>query len=206
MKRFLPSEYGHNTGSPAVAAAIPAIAAKAKAVEQLAATSVEWTAVITGLFFDWGFNLGFLGPDVKTQTARVFDEGDTPFSTSSLAVIGRTIVKLLTDADAYAASRNAYIYTASHTTTQAELLAAAEKAAGTKFAVTKVDGKKLLAESKEKLKQGDFSAVRSLIQLVAFTKIDGEALTDYRAYGIFNEKFGVTDSDLEEEVAKLTRL
>jgi hypothetical protein len=126
-----------------------------------------------------------------------------PFSSTNLRVIAKSIVKILTDPNAYEDSKNKYVYLASHTTTQAEILAAAEKATGKKFEVTKLDGQKVLAESKEALGKGDFSVIRNLIQAVAFAKINGDNLSDFRGLGIFNEKHGIKDVSLEEDVKAL---
>jgi hypothetical protein len=159
--------------------------------------------VITGLFFDWGFKLGFLGIDAANGKATVWDDGSVPFSTTNLRIIAATIVKLLTDPIAYEDSKNKYIYTASHTTTQAELLEAAEKATGKKFDITTVHGAQVLQEGKEKVQTGDLSGIRNIIQAIAFAKIDGKALTDYREFGIFNDKYGINDISVDEDVKNL---
>jgi hypothetical protein len=140
---------------------------------------------------------------LKTGKATLWDDGSVPFATTNVGIIGETLVKVLTDPAAYEDSKNSYIYLASHTTTQAELFAAAEKATGKKFDVTVINGSQTLEENKEKLSKGDFSSIGPLIQAVAFAKIDGESLTDYRELGIFNEKHGVKDIPLEEDVKRV---
>jgi hypothetical protein len=176
---------------------------KRKFVERIKShPNLTWTAVITGLFFDWGFKRGTI-VDIKNKTATVWDGGDVPFSTTNLVTIGQTLVKLLTDSAAYEDSKNKYIYLASHTTTQNKVIAAAEKATGEKFEVTKVDGAERIAEGKEKLAKGDLSGVRYLIASVAYASNAGDALADYREFGIFNDKHGVKDVSLEEDVKNL---
>jgi hypothetical protein len=163
---------------------------------------LTWTAVITGLFFDWGFKRGTI-VDAKNGTATVWDDGDVPFSTTNLQTIGQTLVKLLTDSAAYEDSKNKYIYLASHTTTQNEVIAAAEKATGKTFEITKIDGAQRVAEGKDKLSKGDLLGIRYLIAGVAFSRIEGDALADYREFGIFNDKHGIKDVSVEEDVKKL---
>lgn len=204
VKRFIPSEFGHNTGSPKLVELIPLFGSKAKFIEQVKAQpSITWTAVITGLFFDWGISNTFIGVDLKAGKATVWDDGSVPFSTTNTALIGKTLVKVLTDPAAYEDSENKYIYLASHTTSQAELVAASEKVLGKKFEVTTINGSQTFEENREKLSKGDFSAVLPLLKAVAFAKIDGAALADFREFGVFNDKHGVKDISLEEDLKRL---
>jgi NmrA-like family len=185
---------------------VPFFKGKRAVVERIEAhPELTWTAVITGLFFDFGFERAATGIDAKTGKAIIWDDGNVPFSTSNLKIIGETLVKLLTDSTAYEDSKNKYIYTASHTTTQNEVLAAAEKATGKKFEVTNVNGAEIVAQNGEKVAKGDLSGIYPLLQALALTKIEGEALSDYRSLGIFNDKHGVKDVPLEEDVKGLVQ-
>jgi hypothetical protein len=205
VKRYIPSEFGHNTASAKVRSVLPIFAGKRKIVELLESkeSQLSWTGIITGLFFDFGFKKGLAGIDLPNNQASVWDAGDVPFSATNVSLIGETIVKLLTDPAAYEDSKNKYIYTASHTLTQKQLLSATEKATGKTFEVTTINGQELVEENKAKIAKGDFSAVLPLIRAIAFVKFDGEALADYRPLGIFNEKYGVKDVSLEEDVKNL---
>lgn len=210
VKRFLPSEFGLNTASAQLLAVVPPFRVRAELIDNLkakqaAGSPIEWTAVVTGLFLDWGLRTGFLDVNVEQRTAQLWDDGDVPFTVSNLTIVARTVVKLLTDAAAYEASRNAYIYTGSVTTTQKELLAATEKATNAKFEVTSIESQKLIAESTTKLAGGDYTAVIPLVKAVAFARYQGEALTDLRKYGLFNEKFGIKDDLTEENVATVVK-
>jgi len=205
VSRYIPSEFGHNTNNDKVRAIVPLFNSKRKIVELLKTkeSQLSWTGIVTGLFFDWGFKAGFTGFDVPNAKATIWDEGDIPLSTTNLPLIGATIVKLLTDPAAYEDSKNKYIYTASHTLTQKQVLAAVEKATGKTFEVTKVNGQEQVKENQAKLAKGDFSGVLQLLKAVAFVKIDGEDLADFRPYGIFNEKYGVKDVSLDDDVKGL---
>jgi len=203
VKRFVPSEFGHNTGNDEILGLIPIFGGKRKFVERIKShPSLTWTVVIPGLFFDWGFKHGTFA-DIKNGTATVWDNGDVPFSTTNLRIIGQTLIKLLTDSAAYEDSKNKYIYLASHTTTQNEVIAATEKATGKKLEITKIDGAQRVAEGKELLAKGEFLGARYLIAGLAFSKINGNALADYRPLGIFNEKHGVKDISIEDDVRNL---
>jgi hypothetical protein len=87
------------------------------------------------------------------------------------------------------------------TTTQNQLLAATEKATNAKFEVTRIESQKLIAESTTKLAGGDLAAMVPLVKAVAFARFRGEALTDLRKFGLFNEKFGIKDDSTEEIMA-----
>jgi hypothetical protein len=155
------------------------------------------------VFFDWGMEQRFLGIDLKAKKATLWDGGKAPFTATNVRTIARSIVKLLTDPTAYEESKNKYIYTASHNTSQAEILAVAEKVTGAKFDVETVSGEKIFTENKEKLQKGDMSAVFPLIQALAFATIDGKHLCDLQTMGIFNDKYGVKDVSLEEDIKRL---
>jgi hypothetical protein len=146
-----------------------------------------------------------LGLDVEQRAAELWDDGDIPFPATTLTVVARTVVKLLTHTAGYEASRNAYIYTGSVTTTKKELLAATEKATNAKFEVTRIDSQKLIAESNTKLAGGGGAAMLPLVKAVAFARFDGEALTYLRKHGLFNEKFGIMDDSTEEIVATVSK-
>ena len=206
VKRFLPSEFGLDNASAQLLDVLPPFRVRTELInslktKQAAGSTMEWTAFIAGMFLDWGLRVGFLGLDVEKRTAEMWDDGDVPFTASTLTLVARTVVKLLTDSAAYEASRNAYIHTGSVTTTQKELLAAAEKATKSKFEVTKIDSQKQIAESTTKLAGGDGAAMLPLVKAVAFARFHGEALTDLRKYGLFNEKFGIKDDSIEGIVA-----
>jgi len=210
VKRFLPSEFGLDTASAQLLAVVPPFRVRAELIDNLkakqaAGSPIEWTAVVTGMFLDWGLRTGFLDVNVERRTAELWDDGDVPFTVSNLTIVARTVVKLLTDAAAYDVSRNAYIYTGSVTTTQKELLAATEKATNAKFEVTRIESQKLIAESTTKLAGGDYTAMIPLVKAVAFARYQGEALTDLRKYGLFNEKFGIKDDSTEESVATVVK-
>jgi len=210
VKRFLPSEFGLDTASARLLSVVPPFRVRAELIDNLkakqaAGSRIEWTAVVTGMFLDWGLRTGFLDVNVEQRTAELWDDGDVPFTVSNLTIVARTVVKLLTDAVAYEASRNAYIYTGSVTTTQKELLAATEKATNAKFEVTSIESQKLIAESTTQLAGGDYTAVIPLVKAVAFARFQGEALTDLRKYGLFNEKFGIKDDSTEECVATVVK-
>ena len=153
--------------------------------------------------FFQGLPLGFLGPNPKTQTAQIWDDGDVPFAVTNLPDIGKALAAILTNPEAYAASRNQFVYLASHIVTQRQLVAAAEAATGKAWPVEKLDGQQLIRSSSEKLAKGDASGVMLLIQGLAFARIKGRALSDYKTVGIWDQRLGLPQASLEEDVKQI---
>jgi hypothetical protein len=184
--------------------AIPFFSGKKQSVDLIQKyPQLTWTAVITGIFFDYGFPVGFFDIHAKEGKATIWDDGNVKFTTTNLDLIGRTLAKLLTDPAAYEDSKNKYIFTESYTTTQNEVLAVTEKVTGKKFEVTKVDGKETWEAGVQKVKAGDMSGIFPAIQGLAFANINGEGLSDHTADGFFNTKYGITDEPLEVVVQRL---
>ena len=109
VKRFLPSEFGLDNASAQLLDVLPPFRVRTELIDTLqakraAGSPMEWTALVAGMFLDWGLRVGFLGLDVEQRTAELWDDGDVPFTATTLTVVARTVVKLLTDAAAYEAS------------------------------------------------------------------------------------------------------
>ncbi|QDS69701.1 hypothetical protein FKW77_009772 [Venturia effusa] len=197
VKRFIPSEFGSDTANEGVRAIVPIFNSKRKVVDYLhskESATFSWTALITGPFFDWGLEVGFLGFNIPNKTATIWDSGDVPFSATNLSTIGKSLVALLSkDVDA---SANKYVYISSHTVTQNQILAGLEKITGEKFTVTKQDSAKVIEEGHKKLAGGDYSVITSLIlagiyhpkAYCDFTQVEG---------GLWNEKLGIEKEDLD---------
>jgi len=195
VKRFLPSEYGSNVLDPRVTTVVPVLQAKVGIVQYLKSKgdAIEWSSIITGAFFDWGLKVGFvLSLDHKAKTAKLIDGGEAPFSTSTLAQIGRAAVATLTHA---AETKNQYIFIDSFTKSEIEILAEVEKATGENYEVIDVKSEDLKATGRAKLQKGDFSGIADLIKSVAF----GE-WGDLRPAGLWNEKLGLPKEDFAEVV------
>ena len=76
VKRFLPSEFGIDTSRPTAEEILPATGLKREVVSYLKQTesSMSWTALSVGAFFDWAFTAGFAGYDFEKKTARVIGD------------------------------------------------------------------------------------------------------------------------------------
>ncbi|EMD69061.1 hypothetical protein GGP41_004921 [Bipolaris sorokiniana] len=196
VKRFIPSEYGSNTPDKRARDIVPVFEAKFAVVNYLKSREAEisWTSIATGPFFDWGLKVGFLGFQSHSKTVTLFDDGEATFSTTNLHQIGVATVKVLEHADQ---TKNQWVYVSGFQTTQKEILAVAEKVTGTKWTVEKVNVKDHIAQAREKLQKGDFSAIPDLLQSVTFSK---EELGNFAPLGLWNDKLGVPEESFEESV------
>ncbi|OJJ72204.1 hypothetical protein ASPBRDRAFT_125397 [Aspergillus brasiliensis CBS 101740] len=208
VKRFIPSEFGNNTADERVRALAPLLEGKKAIVEYLREREerLSWTAVITGPFFDWGLKTGFLGFNLQSHEATIYDDGTIPFSVSTLAQIGRSLVAILQNPDVTA---NHYVYVESFTVTQKQVLGALEKATGQDWKVTDVELKPLIEESAERFKGGDFSAVRILLLAAGLARFPDGSYGDWEKVvdgGSWNERLGIKKEDLDEVVGGLVNL
>jgi uncharacterized protein YbjT (DUF2867 family) len=197
VQRFLPSEYGSDTADPRLIAAVPISAAKSGTVEYLKSKESElsWTSVITGPFFDWGFNAGFHGFNIANKTANIYDDGKGTFSATNLSTVALAVVRALKKPEL---TENQYVYVSGIDTTQNEILAMIEKVTGEKFTVTHGTTKELAAHGNAKIAKGDYSGIIELLQAVTFGA--EEELGYLKKAKEWNEKLGLPKDDLEQSV------
>ncbi|KAJ4159906.1 uncharacterized protein LMH87_007843 [Akanthomyces muscarius] len=170
VKWFIPSEFGHNTLDSRVLEALPILKGKVKVTAQLRSKeqqAMQWTGIVTGLFFDWGLTRGTFGFDLAKKTAQIWDDGNTKFLATNIQDIAAALVTLLSDAHARENAKNRFVHISSFATTQNETLGLLEKFSGTQFTATHLDSDGLKQQSLADLSKGNYSAVLPLIQYAA---------------------------------------
>ncbi|KZF22473.1 NAD(P)-binding protein [Xylona heveae TC161] len=168
VKRFIPSEFGSNIWDKKTLELVPVFGKKKDVVEYLRSKESDgltWTDIITGPFFDWGLKAGFLGFDLKSNTATIFDDGNRPFSTTTIATVGTAVANSLARPSQTA---NKIVYVSSVVTTQNEVLAAYEKATGKKWQVKKESTEESAKIGGEKLAKGDLSGFINVVRAVTY--------------------------------------
>lgn len=167
IKWFIPSEFGSNTLDPELVKQVPFFGDKIAVVDQLKTKEsggMAWTAFITGPFFDWCLHVGLYDIDIPKREAKLWNGGNTKWSTTTLATIGKAVLHLLTTPEALDKSKNRYVTIQSFKTSQNEVIQELEKITGDKFKIVgEVDAKKAGEEGREKLAQGDFSAFKPVL-------------------------------------------
>lgn len=130
VKRFLPSEFGSDTMNLA-AAKLPVFASKKKLQSLVEALAVEnkisYTYVISGPFFDFCLAHGIFGVDLKHKKFSPVDGGNSKFSTTTLASVGKAVAGILQHPDE---TKNRAVYFQDAVLTQRELLQLSQDAIG----------------------------------------------------------------------------
>lgn len=139
---------------------------------------------------------------MATKTATLIDGGKTRFTATNVAQIGRALVAILNQAEETA---NRLVFVESFTTTQLEILAALEKAAGEKFQVVNLTSEDVRAEAARQLGEGNL--LEGGGKLITALVLGKEGLEDHSDVegGIWNERLGLPKENLEEEVEKVVR-
>lgn len=198
VKRFIPSEYGCNTGDPKTLELVTVLVPKKGVVDYLKtkeSKDFSWTSIVNGPFFEWGLKIGFLGYDLKSHTATIFDDGNRPFSTTNRSTIGRAVASVLTHTSQTA---NKLLYIDSVTTTQNEILASFEKATGKKWEVKKTTSEEVGKAGTEKVKKGDFSGFGDLILAATYGK---QYASDFKSGpGLSNDLLELPKENLDDIV------
>lgn len=147
VKRFIPAEFGMDSRNP-LCAALPVCAPKAETQKYLHEKTLcnprfSWTGVTNGLFLDWGLRVGFILSPAK-HTAVLYNGGDIPFSTTTLADVARAILGVINNQDPTA---NRIIYIHSAVTTQNKLIQYAKEKDGKEWRTTRKNTEDIRQES-----------------------------------------------------------
>lgn len=127
-------------------------------------TTIAWTSLITGHFFDYGLKSGLLSINLDKKSSTIFDNGTYPFGATNLRDIGFCTARILQDAN-HPRLKNQIVYVQSLQTTQNDLVAVVEDVVGAKFQIEKVKADDFISEHKAKLKQNpdDHEATEDLV-------------------------------------------
>lgn len=122
-----------------------------------------------------GLKTSFLGFDIGSRKATIYNDGNTPLPSTLLSTVGAAVASLL-KRPSLTANKN--IYLSDYTVTQNELLAALEKATGgEKWEVSHRTAEETRATGFEKLGKHDYSGIADLI----IASVYGPDFVDYTA-------------------------
>ena len=140
-----------------------------------------------------------MGFNLREHKARILNHGNDTFSTTTLSTIGLAVKNALLAPEKTA---NRYMYLASFTVSPNEVLASVEKATGTKWDVTYVDGEEQKKAGLKKMASGDWNGGRPLL-LQYICAVDGYG-GNYATYrGSANELLGLPEETLDEVVKRV---
>ncbi|OHW99714.1 isoflavone reductase family protein [Colletotrichum incanum] len=181
IKRLIPSEYGPDSSSDDVVAAVPFFQPKKAHLEWLATKEdqISRAAIITGPFFDWGLRLGMTGFDLANKT------------------IGKAIIAIIQQP---AETKNQLVFVESFTTTQVEILAVLEKLIRQKWKVNEIGSQDVRQYGFAKLDKGKLVEGRSAV-IMALVLGDG-GLEDHTHVkdDIWNQRLGLKAESVEKMV------
>ncbi|KAF3903747.1 hypothetical protein ABW21_db0206939 [Orbilia brochopaga] len=199
VKRFIPSEFGSNTDNKDAQELVPVFSRKVEIkeyLEQRAAGGLTWTGIVVGPVFDRSLKLGFLGFDIPSRRATIYDSGDRRFTASTLAQVSSAVVGVLLHPEQTA---NKYVYVGSFTTSQNEILALLQSATGGEWNVEKTSSSEKVDIGKETvLKRRDSTAIRPLVTAAMYHERGG---SDYeKDVGLSNDLLGLKQHQSLEDV------
>lgn len=203
VKRFIPSEFSINTTSEAVRQLISLFQTKweiSQYLKEMEKEGLTWTALLTGLSFDFGMKAGILGFNRKEHLVTIWDDGNTPASFTNTATIGRAVVSILQHPEETA---NRYIHIASFTTTQNEVLKELKAHSTVEWKTTSTTTDEQISTGQQLVAKGDFNGMLMLVQAAAFGSKPGLKANYEKDEELWNEKLCLPKESLEDTVRKV---
>ena len=176
---------------------MPILSGKAAVIDYLRTKEkdgLSWTSIITGAFLDFGLATGFLGFDIPNRKATLFDEADVPATLTTYATVAKSVVGVLSRP---AETANRFVHVQSVVATQAEILAALEKATGATFAVERKQATDLRDSGLAALQAGGGPDVLNLLVWGLFGRGNGG---DYGRTKDDNALLGLERETLDEVI------
>lgn len=138
-----------------------------------------------------------MGFDLPNKTATLVDSGNTRFTTSTVAQIGRAIISVLKRPSE---TKNQLVFVESFTTTQVEVLAALQEATGQKWKVKEETSDNVRLDGFKKVGEGDILGGGALV--INALVLGREGLEDHTSVkgGIWNTRLGLEAESVAETV------
>ncbi|KAH6959498.1 hypothetical protein DER45DRAFT_644746 [Fusarium avenaceum] len=202
VKRYIPADWGSVTTDPK-ARALPINYSMVQVQESLKrkadAGLLEYTIFSVGAFLDLLLDFPFI-LDLETSSIQIFDNGEHPFSSTSLHSIGKAVAGAL-NAPEETKNRNLFIHDT--VLTQAKVLAIAKKYSppGVQWKDTRVDAQQEFEQSLESFAKDPIN-FNLIFPLLRATILSGKYRAAYPK--VDNELVGVpllTDEELEHKLA-----
>ncbi|KAI9730321.1 MAG: hypothetical protein M1818_008224 [Claussenomyces sp. TS43310] len=138
VRRFIPAEFGMDSRNPLCVE-------KANSNREF-----SYTGIANGLFLDWGLRMGFI-INPASHAATLYNGGDVPFSTTTLADVATATLGVIKSQD-QTANRILYIHSA--VTTQNNLIQYAKDQEGKQWHTISKDTEEIRQESLAELAKG----------------------------------------------------
>ncbi|KAF5656139.1 hypothetical protein FHETE_11086 [Fusarium heterosporum] len=202
VKRYIPADWGSVTTDPKARTLpinYPTVQVQELLKKKADAGLLEYTIFSVGAFLDLLLDFPFI-LDLKTSSIEIFDNGEHPFSCTSLHSIGKAVAGALSIPEE-TKNRNLFIHDT--VLTQARVLAIAKKHSppAVQWTETNVDAQQELREALESLSK-DLTNFNLIFRLLRATLLSGKYRAAYPE--VNNELVGVpllTDEELEKKLA-----
>jgi hypothetical protein len=197
VTRFFPAEFGTDTNNPK-SMKLPVFANKIQTLDYLRAKvamnpTFSYTALCPGVFLDWGLEVGFM-VDPKRHSATIYDGGDHPFSTTTLATIGKAVVSVISHLDE---TKNRHIYIQDMSITQNKLISVTRGLDGKDWNLSHTSCAAAEAEAYLELKKENPDIRKGLFPLLHLSVLGEGYGGDFSAH-LDNELLGITSMGDEE--------
>jgi hypothetical protein len=145
---------------------------------------------------------GFLGFDLTSKRALLWDDGNTPFSSVNELAMGKAVVACLNHP---AETANKHVYVSSVAPTQNQILQALEEATAAKWTVKHTTSAEQIDGAREALGKGDFSGAFSLVKAASWSNVPGlcQHFEVDEKEGLLNNVLGVESESLQETVKRV---
>jgi hypothetical protein len=153
--------------------------------------------LIYWLTIEQGLKVGFLGYDLQSCSATIWDAGEKRFSLTNEATVGQAVVSALQKP---AETANKYLYIESVNTTQNEILAELQKATGKTWDVKHTSTDAQVRIGKEAVAKGDFSGMFALVLATTYGELRGLKADFAKDECLANELLGLPKESVRETV------
>ncbi|GFF56722.1 hypothetical protein IFM62136_03199 [Aspergillus lentulus] len=205
VRRFVPADFGALTVDPR-ADALPnhgrLLEIQQYLREKASSGELEYTIFAVGPFLENVLSKPF-ALNYESHTAVLYDDGNHPFSTTSVNTIGKAVAAALKDARA---TKNRVLRIHNTVLTQQKLLALARKhaAPGVVWKESRVDADAELASAIKRVTTGDLSPL-ALLAVIRAAVLGGKYEAEYK--DVDNEWLGLgflSDLELEKKFSAQT--
>jgi hypothetical protein len=145
---------------------------------------------------------GFLGYDLTSNRATIWDDGNTRFSCVNEAALGKAVVATLEHASETA---NKHVYISSLDVTQNQVLHALEHATATTWTVNHTTTTEQIDAAQDALAKGNFAGAFALVKAAFWSNLPG--LRQYfevdEKERLMNDVLGVESESLQETVKRV---
>ncbi|KAL2061568.1 hypothetical protein VTL71DRAFT_6945 [Oculimacula yallundae] len=162
-------------------------------------TVFTWTGLNNGVFFDWALQASFLDITLlPTAHAKIWDSGNSKFSTTTLSTVARAVVAILTTAEV--ATRNSLVNIQSFSTSQNEIVAMLEKVVGETWAIENTTTLEQMEIASANLENNEF--VEAFYIWVRAWMFSGRQEVVLKEWEKDNRLLGVESQSLEDVIVQ----